>query len=109
MTTTALHCSIFIGEPFRGCFEMAGGAVCMVGLGYRTGSMAAKTGMIFNFQEFVVLHHILIVIVIMTLGTVDSSAFAILDGWMTGPARNRLVILSHLLVAVRTIPAMKFL
>lgn len=48
--------------------------------------MATKTGMIFNFQEFIMLHHILIVTVIMTLGAVNGSFFAFLYRWMAGPA-----------------------
>ena len=65
--------------------------------------------MIFNLLVFVVVHHLGLVIVIMTLGAADRVCFAFLYGQMTIPAGGCLIVIGHLLMTIAAIPTVKFL
>ena len=98
MATAAVHRTIIVGESLGGCLEVTICAVRMVCLRNRTGCMAAQAGMVFNFQIFIMTHHLWVIIVIVALGAPDDPLFTLLNGGMALPAGGRLVILRYLLM-----------
>ena len=70
--------------------------------------MTPQTAMVFNLLVIVVVHHLRLVIVIMTLAAADQVRFAFLNGEMTVPAGSSLIIVAYLLMAVAALSTVKF-
>ena len=70
--------------------------------------MTAQTGMVFNLLVFVVVHHLRLVIVIMTLAAADRVRFAFLNGEVTVPAGSSLIVVDYLLMAIAALSTVKF-
>ena len=70
--------------------------------------MTPQTGMVFNLLVFVVVHHLRLVIVIMTLAAADRVRFAFLNGEVTVPAGGSLIIVDNLLMAIAALSTVKF-
>ena len=70
--------------------------------------MTPQTGMVFNLLVFVVVHHLRLVIVIMTLAAADQVRFAFLNGEVTVPAGRSLIVVDNLLMAIAALPSVKF-